>query len=216
MNLGSTTRARDQTTIHAVETLFFSPSKEGQGSVLGREGDPWPQSSGMSRALCSLTTFRKAKAERPRQLRKSKRPGKLTEGVLFHQDNAPAHKSVVEMAAMRDCGFDPDDHPSYSPDLALSIICSPTWKNNNTWLHGKQSDRWWSHICSSGLFEDQDESFNTTPRESKRCNTGGRSVWTAGETSYVEIWTMFGQIRPLHHSHTMNVSAQNTIRSENV
>ena len=30
----------------------------------------------------------------------------LTKGVLFHQDNAPAHTSVVAMAALRDCGFD--------------------------------------------------------------------------------------------------------------
>ena len=38
------------------------------------------------------------------------------------------------------------------------------------------------------------------PRESKCCNTNGRSVWTAGET-------IFGQIRPLHHSRPMNFSA---------
>ena len=38
-----------------------------------------------------------------RQLRKaikSKRPGKL--GVIFHQVSAPAHKSAVAMAAVRD------------------------------------------------------------------------------------------------------------------
>ena len=39
--------------------------------------------------------------------------------VLFHQDNAPAHKSVVAMAAVCDCGFELVDHPPYSsPDLA--------------------------------------------------------------------------------------------------
>ena len=41
-------------------------------------------------------------------------------GVLFHQDNAPAHKSVVAIAAVSDCGFELVDHPPYSPDLALS------------------------------------------------------------------------------------------------
>ena len=41
-------------------------------------------------------------------------------GVLFHQDNAPAHKSVVAMAAVHDCGFELVDHPPYSPDLAPS------------------------------------------------------------------------------------------------
>ena len=41
-------------------------------------------------------------------------------GVLFHQDNAPAHKSVVAMAVVRDCGFELVDHPPYSHDLAPS------------------------------------------------------------------------------------------------
>ena len=36
----------------------------------------------------------------------SKRPGKLTNGVLFHQDNASSHKPVVAIAAVRDCGFE--------------------------------------------------------------------------------------------------------------
>ena len=39
-------------------------------------------------------------------------------GVLSHPDGAPAHKSVVAMAAMRDCGIEQVDHPPYSPDLA--------------------------------------------------------------------------------------------------
>ena len=38
-------------------------------------------------------------------------------GVLFRQDNAPAHKSVVAVAVVRDCGFERVDHPPYSPDL---------------------------------------------------------------------------------------------------
>ena len=36
-----------------------------------------------------------------------KRCAKLTKGVLFHQDNAPVHKSVIAMAAIHDCGFNP-------------------------------------------------------------------------------------------------------------
>ena len=39
-------------------------------------------------------------------------------GVLFHQDNAPAHKSVVAIAVVCDCEL--VDHPPYSPDLAPS------------------------------------------------------------------------------------------------
>ena len=51
---------------------------------------------------------------------KIKRRGKLTKGVLFHQDNAPVHKSVIAMAAIHDCGFKLIEHPPYSPDLAPS------------------------------------------------------------------------------------------------
>ena len=50
-------------------------------------------------------------------------PGKLTKGVPFHQDNAPAHKSLVAMAAVHDCGFELGDHPPFfhpSSDLAPS------------------------------------------------------------------------------------------------
>ena len=57
-------------------------------------------------------------------------------GVLFHQDNASAHKSVVAMAVVRDCGFEQVDHPPYSPDLAPSIFCSQNEKNKH--LAGKQ------------------------------------------------------------------------------
>ena len=49
--------------------------------------------------------------------------------VLFHQDNAPAHKSVVAMAAVCDCGFELVDHPPCSPDLASSdYILFPNMK----------------------------------------------------------------------------------------
>ena len=51
---------------------------------------------------------------------KSLRRGKLARGVLFHQDNAPAHKSTVAMAAINECGFELLEHPPYSPDLAPS------------------------------------------------------------------------------------------------
>ena len=47
---------------------------------------------------------------------------KLTESVLFHQDNAPVHKSVIAMAAIHDCGFKLNEHPPYSPDLAPSDL----------------------------------------------------------------------------------------------
>ena len=49
-----------------------------------------------------------------------KRIGKLSKGVLFHQDNAPAHKAAVSMATIHQCGFEIVPHPPYSPDLAPS------------------------------------------------------------------------------------------------
>ena len=46
--------------------------------------------------------------------------GKLRKGGVFHQDNAPVHKSVIAMAAINDCGFKLIEHPPYSADLAPS------------------------------------------------------------------------------------------------
>lgn len=51
---------------------------------------------------------------------KEKRRGKLRQGIVFHQDNAPAHTSSVAMTAIRECGFELLQHPPYSPDLAPS------------------------------------------------------------------------------------------------
>lgn len=51
---------------------------------------------------------------------REKRRGKLRIIVLFHQDNAPAHKSRVAMAAIKDAGFELVEHPPYSPNLAQS------------------------------------------------------------------------------------------------
>ena len=155
MSVGSTTSSQGQMTIHAVELPLFSPSKEGQGSVISREGD------GLHLLGCKGHSLHWLPSERPnlngeyyanllRQLRKaikSKRPGKLMKGVLFHEDNAPAHKSVV---AVWDCGL------NWLITLHilliwhhLTIICSPTWK---TLGWEAVSDQWWGHICSWGLF----------------------------------------------------------------
>ena len=49
-----------------------------------------------------------------------KKPGKLTRGILFHEDNAPAHTSMVAMAIIHDCKFELVHHPSYLPDLGPS------------------------------------------------------------------------------------------------
>jgi len=84
---------------------------------------------------------------------KSKRPGKLTKEVLFHEDNAPAHKSLVAMATLRDCGFELVDHPPYSPDLAPSdyFLFPNTSETNDEVIS-----------AAEGFFEEQDETFYTS------------------------------------------------------
>ena len=45
--------------------------------------------------------------------------------VLGHQDNAPAHTSVIAMVAINDCCFELIQYPPYSPDLAPSEFIYP-------------------------------------------------------------------------------------------
>ncbi|GFV30199.1 mariner Mos1 transposase [Trichonephila clavipes] len=49
-----------------------------------------------------------------------KRPHLQKKKILFHQDNAPSHTSVVAMAKIHELRFKLLDHPPYSPDLAPS------------------------------------------------------------------------------------------------
>lgn len=49
-----------------------------------------------------------------------KRPHLKKKKVLFHQDNAPCHKSMKTMAKLYELGFELLPHPPYSPDLAPS------------------------------------------------------------------------------------------------
>jgi histone-lysine N-methyltransferase SETMAR len=51
---------------------------------------------------------------------REKRPGLQKKKITFHQDNAPSHKSVLAMGKIRDLHYELLQHPSYSPDLALS------------------------------------------------------------------------------------------------
>ena len=69
---------------------------------------------------------------------KLQRRGKLRKGVLLLQDNAPAHRSQVAVAAATDCGFEILPHPAYSPDLAQSdFYLFPKLKSA---IRGKQFD----------------------------------------------------------------------------
>ena len=55
--------------------------------------------------------------------------------MLFHQDNAAAHKSLVTLAAIHECDFQLVQHPPYSPDLAPSdYYLFPSMKNE---LYGR-------------------------------------------------------------------------------
>ena len=49
-----------------------------------------------------------------------KRPHLQKKKVLFHQDNAPCHKSMKTVVKFNELGFELLTHPPYSPDLAPS------------------------------------------------------------------------------------------------
>jgi len=51
---------------------------------------------------------------------KEKRSRKLTKGVLFFHDNAPAHRKLATQKKLAYLGFQCLDHTPYSPDLAPS------------------------------------------------------------------------------------------------
>jgi histone-lysine N-methyltransferase SETMAR len=45
---------------------------------------------------------------------------KVSKGVVFLHDNAPAHRTLATQKKLAYLGFQCLDHPPYSPDLALS------------------------------------------------------------------------------------------------
>lgn len=49
-----------------------------------------------------------------------KRPGLIRKKIIFHQDNARPHTSVIAMAKIGELKYDLLPHPPYSPDLAPS------------------------------------------------------------------------------------------------
>ncbi|UYV83692.1 hypothetical protein LAZ67_23002102 [Cordylochernes scorpioides] len=56
-----------------------------------------------------------------REAIKEKRRGKLSRKIVYHQDNAPSHRSLQAMAAIYDSGFELLPHAPYSPDLAPAL-----------------------------------------------------------------------------------------------
>jgi len=88
---------------------------------------------------------------------KEKRHGKVTRGVLFLHDNAPAHRALVTQKKLAYLGFHCLDHPPSSPDLAPSdyhLFPGPKKQLKGrhfssdteviaaveTWFHGQPSD----------------------------------------------------------------------------
>jgi len=62
---------------------------------------------------------------------KEKRRGKVTKGVLFLHDDAPAHRALATQKKLAYLGFQCLDHPPYSPDLVQSDYhLFPGLKNN--------------------------------------------------------------------------------------
>ena len=51
---------------------------------------------------------------------KKKQPCLAEKKVVFHQDNAPVHPSVITMAKINELKFKLLPHAPYSPDLASS------------------------------------------------------------------------------------------------
>jgi histone-lysine N-methyltransferase SETMAR len=60
-----------------------------------------------------------------------KRRGKLAKGVIFLQDNAPAHKPFIALQKRHEIGFELIDHPPYSPDLARSDYVLHIYSQNS-------------------------------------------------------------------------------------
>jgi len=93
-----------------------------------------------------------------RQAIKEKRRGKLSRGILFHQDNAPAHTSHVAMATIHECGYELLPHPPYSPDLAPSDF--HLFRHLKDFLRGKQFCNDSEVIAEiNQWFEDQPDDF---------------------------------------------------------
>ena len=53
-----------------------------------------------------------------KDISKEKRRGKITNGVLFLHENAPAHRALPNQMKLIYLDFHSLDHPPYSPDLA--------------------------------------------------------------------------------------------------
>jgi len=67
---------------------------------------------------------------------KKKRPHLKKKKIIFHDDNAPSHTSVVAVTKKYELGYKSLPHPPYSLDLAPSYYY--LFPNLKRWLCGKR------------------------------------------------------------------------------
>src|SRR5436190_12976832 len=104
---------------------------------------------------------------------KKKRPHLAKKKVLFHQDNAPVHTSVIAMAKINELNFELLPHAPYSPDLAPSDYF--LFPNLKKWLGGKRfaNNKRWNLRLMAIL---RRSTVLTINRVSKLLNIAGKSV----------------------------------------
>ncbi|UYV72817.1 hypothetical protein LAZ67_10000876 [Cordylochernes scorpioides] len=94
-----------------------------------------------------------------REAIKEKRRGKLSRKIVYHQDNAPSHRSLQAMATIYDSGFELLPHAPYSPDLAPSDFnLFPHLKKSLSGIHFR-SDEVVIDAVTSFFFESLETSF---------------------------------------------------------
>ena len=142
-----------------MEAPWLTPTKEGKDCSVSWEGYGlgclwcrWysygrlsPKGADNQLNILCFTSYK--------QLRENiivKCPGKLSNGALFHQENASAHMSVIALTAIIVCGFELIQHPTYLSDLAPKDFHLFPVEKGHFWCHAF-SVRWWHNTCSGGL-----------------------------------------------------------------
>ncbi|UYV78083.1 hypothetical protein LAZ67_16000046 [Cordylochernes scorpioides] len=93
-----------------------------------------------------------------REAIKEKRRGKLSRKIVYHQDNAPSHRSLQAMATIYDSGFELLPHAPHSPDLAPSDFhLFPHLKNSLSGIHFRSDKEVIDAVTS--FFESLETSF---------------------------------------------------------
>ena len=92
----------------------------------------------------------------------------LTKGVLFYQDNAPAHTLLVAMATIHNCVFKLVPHLPYLPDLApFDFHLFPQMKKALADLRFARDDDFIA--AAEGFLESQTKKFFYTDIKTLKC-----------------------------------------------